>query len=151
MSSGLVEPEVSMRAMLQASVVAVTLALSAGTAAAARKEASRPLPLDPSSEFVVGVVNTCATAADVRIVIKDATDGSVLRGRRFTVAAKRGVFLTYHSNASVALLVANIVVTCAASSTQRAVQPRPLTGIVVRDWQTKAPRFIGDSMDGNNI
>jgi hypothetical protein len=141
-----------MRSTTRSVLLAATLLTSAAAAQAAPMfEVSRPLPLDPSSEFVVGVVNTCATAADVRIVIKDATDGSVLRGRRFTVAAKRGAFLTYHSNASVALLVANIVVTCAASSTQRAVQPRPLTGIVVRDWQTKAPRFIGDTLEGNNI
>jgi hypothetical protein len=106
-----------MRAMLQASVVVGTLALTAGSASAASLEASRPLPLDTSSELVVGVVNTCATAADVRIVIKSTVDGSVLRVRRFAVAAKRGAFLSYHPTAAVDLVVANIAVTCAASST----------------------------------
>jgi len=141
-----------MRAILQASVVAVTLALSAGTASAARKEASRPLPLDTSSELVVGVVNTCATAADVRIVIKSAADGSVLKHKRFTVAAKRGVALSYHPDGLVDLVVADIVVACAAAApAARAVQPRPLTGIVVRDWQTKAPRFLGTTVEGSDI
>jgi hypothetical protein len=31
------------------------------------------------------------------------------------------------------------------------VQPRPLTGIVVRDWQTKVPRFIGEVLEGTFI
>jgi hypothetical protein len=120
--------------------------------AASNRFVAGPLPVDITSELVVSVVNTCATSADVRIVIKNAANGAVLGRKHVTIPGKRGAFRTYHSDTlSLELIVANIVVTCQDATAQRAAPPRPLIGVTVRDWETKVPRFIGTSHEGTGI
>ena len=155
--SGLVEPEAPMRAILHSTllVCAVTAALTATPAQADSLGISPALPLDTRSELVVGLVNTCATSADVHVVIKDAATNTVLRRAHRTIAAKRGTVLTYHSGSvRYDLVVVTGKVTCQAATLQRPARFPLLISITVRDWETKVPRFgcfIGDTMEGNCI
>lgn len=129
--------------------IAIALATMSAAAAAAPNTSfvSAPLPVDKTSELVVAVVNTCATAAVFKVSIKDGASGAVLASKQGTVAAKRGVVLTYHSGSiDRDLVVAGVGIAC-----QTAARPVPLISFTVRDWQTKVPRFAGDSQEGTGI
>jgi hypothetical protein len=110
-----------------------------------------PLPVDTTSELLVGVVNTCAVEARYRIVLKSAVDGSVLRRKGGNMPAKRGVALAWRTEANLDLVVATVAVTCEAVEEQRAEPPSPLIGFTVRDRVTKVPRYQGTSHEGTGI
>jgi hypothetical protein len=141
-----------MRSLSLAAILAGTMAAAAPALGAENRFVVGPLPVDFTSELLVGIVNTCATPADVRVVVKNAATGAVLGRRSLTIASKRGAFHTYHSETlSLDLVVANLVVTCQDATAQRAAQPRPLIGVTVRDWETKVPRFHGSQTEGTGI
>jgi hypothetical protein len=138
-----------MRTLHAALIAGLTMA--GPTPAAAAQFVAGPLPVDATSELLVGVVNTCASEARYRIVLKDAADGSALRRKGGSVAAKRGVSLVWRPQADVNLIVATVSVTCEADAGLRAEPPRPLIGFTVRDRVTKVPHYVGTSHEGTGI
>jgi hypothetical protein len=130
--------------------LAAWLAAVPGQASAGQFVAG-PLPVDATSELLVGVVNICASEANYRIILKDAADGAVLRRKDGTVAAKRGVALAWRPEVNLDLVVATVAVSCEADAGLRAEPPRPLIGFTVRDRVTKVPRFYGSQTEGTGI
>jgi hypothetical protein len=127
------------------------LALAGPAPAAAAQFVAGPLPVDATSELLVGVVNTCASEASYRIVLKNAVDDSVLRRRGGSVAAKRGVAFAWRPEGNLNLVVATVSVNCETGAEQRAEPPPPLIGFTVRDRVTKVPRFYGSQTEGTGI
>jgi hypothetical protein len=134
----------------RSTIAAALLTVLSGPAIGAQFVAG-PLPVDRTSEVLVGVVNTCATPARYGIVLKNSADGSVLRKKGGTVAAQRGVLLAWQPDAvDLDLVVATVAVSCEAGA-QRTEPPPPLIGFTVRDRVTKVPRFQGTSHEGTGI
>jgi hypothetical protein len=117
--------------------------------ASAAQFVAGPLPVDTTSELLVGVVNTCAAEARYRIVLKSAVDGSVLRRKGGSVGAKRGVAFAWRPEVNLDLVVATVAVSCEADGLR--AEPPPLVGFTVRDRVTKVPHYVGTSHEGTGI
>jgi hypothetical protein len=135
-----------MRTISSAAMLAAVLLTA--TPAQAAEFTSPPVPLDPTSELLIAVVNTCTTAADYNIAIRNAVTGAVVRQKQGTIAAQRGTTLPFSFGVEREFMMVYHKITWGCRST---AQPRPLMSYTVRDRETKVPRFVGTSMDGNDI
>lgn len=138
-----------MRPVLQCLLLAALSLGSASAQAAPMQLVSAPLPVDETSELLVGVVNTCTSSADVRVTVLNGITGEVLRRSRVTIAAKRGAALPYSWGVSQGgtMAVTSVAVACLSA----VGQSRPLVSFTVRDRVTKVPRYAGDSTEGTGI
>ena len=130
--------------------VLLAIGLTAGSAAVTQAAVfvTPPVPLDPTSELLVSVVNTCATPATFDIAVVNAMTGQVLRRKQGTLAIHRGTALPYSfgSSQTGANVYQKITVEC-----QDGARATPLVAFAVRDLKSKVPRFVGGTLDGTGI
>ena len=121
---------------MKAILLATTVAVMSGAAAQGATFTSVPVPLDPSSELLVLMVNTCTTTADFNVEVRNAITGAVLRRSQGALAANRGTALPFSFGVE-REVYHKITWECRGTT-----QQSPLLSYTVRDLETKVPRLV---------